>query len=84
MRFVKQGVIFVDKKKVEREGKKTLTFVSIADPATYENETFLLNSDSGVNFSNGETVDVELIVEGRFSSIVLRKSLVADNENYVV
>jgi hypothetical protein len=78
MRFVKQGVIFVDKKKVEREGKKTLTFVSVADPATYENETFILNSDSSANFANGEVVDIELIVEGRFSSVLLKKSVSSD------
>lgn len=74
MNFVKNGLVFVERKKVEREGKKTIEFVTVADPQTYENETFILNTDYGcpLDLANGVIVDAELIVNNRFTSIVLK------------
>lgn len=74
MEFIKKGLVFVDKNTLEREGKKTLHFVSLADPATYQNESFILDDSSITDFKQGEIVDVTLIVKNKFSSVKLKKA----------
>lgn len=74
MEFIKKGLVFVDKSTLEREGKKTLNFVSLADPKTYQNETFILDDDSKVSFNQGEIVDAVLIVKNKFTSVKLHKA----------
>ena len=75
MEFIKKGLIFVDTNTLEREGKKTLHFVSVADPDTYQNESFILDDSSPRDFKKGEKIDVTLIVKNKFSSVKLKKSL---------
>ncbi|SNS03177.1 hypothetical protein SAMN05446037_100322 [Anaerovirgula multivorans] len=74
MEFIKKGLVFVEKNILEREGKKTLRFVELADPKTYKNEQFMLDDDSKADFSQGEMVDAILIVKNRFTSIKLQKA----------
>lgn len=72
MEFVKDGLIFVKKRTLERKDKKTLVFVTLADPVTFESEDFILNDESQSNFEQGAQVNVLLNVENRFSNVVLR------------
>lgn len=76
MKFVKDGLVFVEKKRVEREGKKTLEFVTVADPETYESETFILNTDYSFpsDLKNGELVNAEVFIENRFTSMSLKRA----------
>lgn len=71
MTFYKNGLVFVKERVVQREGKKDLTFVTLADPNTYESNDFLLNDKSQSNFGQGDLLDVELEVEGRYSNVFL-------------
>ncbi len=71
MVFVKEGLVFVKKRVVEREGKKTLLFVTLADPDTFESNDFILNNESGSNFNQGDPVDAHLVVDNRFSSVII-------------
>ncbi|ABW19362.1 hypothetical protein [Alkaliphilus oremlandii] len=74
MEFIKKGLVFVEKNTLEREGKKTLRFVELADPKTYKNEVFLLDDDSKAEFGQGEMVDAVLTVKNKFTSIKLQKA----------
>lgn len=74
MKFVKESVVYVDKKVVSRDGKKPLVFAKIADPTTYESEEFIVNDESVATLSElpkGSIVDAYLVVDGRFSSLIL-------------
>lgn len=70
MKFVsKVQLVLVSVRPVKTKAGKDLTFVKLADPATYENVDFILGD--GLNFNGcaaGELVDVCLDVDGRFMS----------------
>ena len=74
MKFRKNGMVFVEETIIKRDGKKDLEFIMIADPVTYENESFFKSDKMVDEFKKGEKIDVEIEKKGQYVNINCMKA----------
>jgi len=70
----KQNCVLVEVIPVQKDGKKPIKLVKVADRSTFENETFFLNEqESDDNLGQGELVGIELDIKGKFTTATLKR-----------
>ena len=72
MLFVKENVVFVKKNVVNTKNGNKITFVTIADPETYENYTGILSSKCDISgITSGSICNASLMADGRYTNIII-------------